>query len=158
MAKKRGISYAQIRVMAGSWYAKDPDMTLKTLSQTTGVSEQTLVTWKREDKWEDERKLFQESPITIERELLKEMRSISEGNEPKIKADALSKVKSALALIQRDVNPQIVFAVLQRLDKFIADHHPEAIDSRLEIHKEFLRDIVENYNDNGSSKVIFIKN
>ena len=78
------------------------------------------------------------------------------GNKPQIAADAISKVKNALALIQRDVNPQITYAVLEKLDKFIAEHFPESLETRLEIHKAFLRDTIDNYNDKGASKVIFI--
>ena len=91
MGRKKGISYAQIRAMAGQWYAKDPDLTLKELSEMTGVSEQSLVTWKREDKWEDERSFFQQTPIAIEKALLEEMQHLSQpGNKPQIAADAIS--------------------------------------------------------------------
>ena len=85
MGRNKGISYAQIRVMVGSWFAKDPDLTLREISKRTGVSEQTLVSWKKQDRWEEERDLYQQTPIAIERALLKEMKTLATGGEPTIK-------------------------------------------------------------------------
>lgn len=145
MSKKKGISYAHIRAMAGQWYAKNPDLTAKDISQMTGVSENTLSVWKREDKWDDERSFFQTTPLAIEKALLSELQSLADGQKPKLAADAISKVKSALSLVQRDINPHITYSVLEKLDKFIAEQYPDLIDDRLNIHQEFLKHIVENY-------------
>ena len=149
MARKKGISYAQIRVQTGLWFAKNPDLTAKDLSEMTGVSEATLGVWKREDNWEKERTFYQSTPGAIERALLEELKSLADGNPPKLKADAISKVKSALALVQRDINPHITYSVLERLDKFIAEQHPELLDDRLNVHKEFLKNIIETYGGAG---------
>lgn len=135
------MNYAQKRKQARNFFVFN-HMTAKDIADVLKVQEKTVGKWRKEDQWDKERDEVMTNPNEIRKVLLAEMKNISSGGDAKIDADSLSKISKVLEALSDKVSPQAVFAILQLLDNFLADHHPELAVQSLEPHKEFLRHII----------------
>jgi transposase len=130
------LSAAQKQPLAEQMYMDGKSQ--KDIAAQLEVSENTLTRWKKEGKWEDTKKYLDNAPHRVEKLLLEEMERLAKGEKGKIQADALSKVKSALSAIQKELNPGVVYSVICELDKFCAANRPDMIVELTALHKEFL--------------------
>jgi transposase len=113
------------------------------------VSAQTLVKWKKgrtgEKSW-DERKVFNElTPVKLREVLLEEALKIAQGNEPALKADALSKVMSAIDKLDSTVNPRVIASVFISFNNWFVDIDPVMANEFTKFQRMFLQHSISNY-------------
>lgn len=113
------------------------------IGQDWDVSAQTLTKWKKgrtgEKSW-DERKVFNDlTPVKLREVLLNEALNIANGNEPKLKADALSKVMAAIDKIDNSVNPRITASVFISFNTWLVDIDPVKANEFTKFQRMFLQ-------------------
>lgn len=134
-------TYAKKRKLASELFVFNM-MDAKQISDLISVSEKTLGKWRKDDKWEEQREEVLTNPNEIRRILLKEALSVSKGNAPTIQTDALSKILKGIEIMSDKISPQVVLAVIQLLDNWMAERYPQLAVDALSAHREFLRDIM----------------
>jgi transposase len=105
------------KVMAEKMYVED-GMTAKAIAEQLDVSEQTLVKWKKDGRWDDKRAEMLASPL--------------------IDADALSKINKVIEGLSGATSVQIVFSVFKEFDNWMADQDPKTAVLFTEYHKQFI--------------------
>lgn len=134
-------SYAKKRKLAKDYFVFN-NMTAKDIADLLGITEKTAGNWRKDDGWDKEREELLANPNEIRRILLKEMKKLANGESTKIDADALSKLSKVMDTLSQKLSPQTVAAVLQELDNWTAEHHPQLAIQNIEPHKAFLRSII----------------
>ena len=61
------------------------------------------------------------------------------------KADAVSKIRPALALLEKEISPSIVDSVLVWLDRWTAQNYPAEAVKNLDLHRAFLAHVISEY-------------
>ena len=113
-------------------------MTCAAISESIGVREATLSTWRTTQKWDERRRVALSSPTTIKQILLTELEAVSKGNKPKVDTDALSKIAKTLQYFDQRVAVSVVAAVFREFDQFVTDDDPKLAIKFAEYHRRFL--------------------
>lgn len=113
-------------------------MTAKAISETIGISENTLSKWRKQNRWDDRRAEMLAAPHKLREILMRELKTIAEGNTSKIDADALAKVSKVIESMSERINPQVVFSVFKEFDNWMADQDPKTALLFIEYHKQYL--------------------
>lgn len=114
----------------------------KAIAEQLGVTEKTVGNWRRLAKWDTRRDELLASPHKLREILLKEMRSIADGNKSTFDTDALSKVNRVFEGFSAKMSPQIVMMVMMAYDNFLADTNPELANKNIESNKKFILHII----------------
>ncbi|SDC52884.1 hypothetical protein [Williamwhitmania taraxaci] len=113
------------------------------------VSAQTLAKWKKgkpgEKTW-DERKAFNDlTPIKLREVLLEEALNIAGGHEPKLKADALSKVMAAIDKLDGTVNPRVISSALMSFNNWLVDIDPAKANEFTKFQRMYLQHYISTF-------------
>jgi uncharacterized protein YjcR len=119
--------------------------TAKDIAETLDIQEKTVGNWRKADQWDTRRDQLLASPHKIKELLLKEFQSIAAGEEPKLNADAISKISKALDSIDTKVNPRVVMTMIKMLDDFTAEQDPALAAKALPIHRRFILHVINIY-------------
>ena len=154
MAEK---NYAKLKLQAEEMYV-DKGYTLTYIAEVLHLSPNTLTKWKNDGDWDSMRNYAQNAPHRVKLKLNKLMEQIVDGkdehgNELTIdqiktrvaKADAVSKIKPALALLEKEISPSVVDSVIVMLDNWTAQNYPSEAVKNLDLHRSFLSHIVSKY-------------
>ncbi len=128
----------KIRQQAKDYYVENFDATKKEVAELFGVTEKTIGDWSVKDDWENERLNYHASPVKIKQLLQSELLSVAQGNPPKLPADGISKLMSALDKVEKKADPTVVSKILKDLDNFISEEDPEFALKCIHWHKQFL--------------------
>lgn len=113
----------------------------KELAIHLGISEQTIVNWKKGDKgqsWDDRKRDLNLTPLKLKELLLNEASKIANGEESKINADSLSKIMSAVDKLDKKISLRVVIDVLKELDNYVSKYDPKKALEFTEWHKKFI--------------------
>lgn len=138
----------KIRGLAEDLYI-NKGFNLQQIGSEWDISAQTLTKWKKgkpgEKSW-DERRAFNDlTPVKLREVLLNEALNIAEGNDPKLKADALSKVMSAIDKLDATVNPRIVTSSLMAFNNWLVDVDPIKANEFTKFQRMFLQHYISTY-------------
>lgn len=117
----------------------------KAIAEALDLNEKTVGAWRKKDNWDVRRDELFAAPHKLRELLLKEMRSIADGNDPSFNTDALSKINKVFEGFGDKINPQIAMTIVKLLDDFLADRVPELANANLEWHKKFILYVIEVY-------------
>lgn len=134
-------NFSKLRLVAEDMFMDGKNA--KQIAEELGVSEATVSKWRKKYNWDESKDYIESAPHRIEKKLLEEMEKLVSGQKATIDADSLSKVKSALAAVRKDINPSVIYSVLKQLDNFTAINFPEHAVKGTEIHRAFLQFSVE---------------
>lgn len=138
----------RIRTLAEDLYI-NKGFTSDRICSEWDISAQTLVKWKKgrpgEKSW-DERKVFNElTPVKLREVLLEEALCIAQGKEPKLKADALSKVMSAIDKLDGTVNPRVIASVFVTFNNWLVEIDPVVAGEFTKYQRMFLQHSISSY-------------
>ena len=119
--------------------------TAKAIAELLDVQEKTISGWRTKGEWDVKRGETLASPHKIKQLLIKEIVNVSEGKDPTIDADGLSKLSKVLEAIQDRINPQIIISVIKLLDDWLAERDPKVAASMLDAHKQFILHSIQTY-------------
>lgn len=128
---------------AEDWFIENIDATAKEVAIEQGVDEKTIGVWRNTYNWDEKRLTYHSSPVVIKQLLQQELMSLAQGNEPKLKSDAISKLNVALDRLDKKINPFVVKKVLENLDAFTAEIDPKLASLMLPIHLRFLQHMIK---------------
>ncbi|PSL06547.1 phage terminase small subunit-related protein [Cecembia rubra] len=128
----------KIRYQAKDYFVENFGATKKEVAELFGVTEKTIGDWSFKDNWENERLNYHASPVKIKQLLQQELLSVAQGNQPKLPADGISKLMSALDKVEKKADPTVVSRILKDLDNFISEEDPEFALKCIHWHKQFL--------------------
>jgi len=114
----------------------------KTIAEAFDLTEQTVGRWRAKHNWDQRRDEVFASPHKLREILLKEMRWIADGNDPRFDTDALSKVNKVFEGFGSKITPQIVMSVMKMLDEWLADSNPQLANANLDSHKKFIMHMI----------------
>lgn len=114
-------------------------LTAKDIAEIVGVSEQSLVRWRKMYNWDTRRADALSSPSKIKEILTSELLSVSQGNKAKVDCDALSKIAKVRREVSDKLDGGIYLSVLKECDNFIAGIDPKMADTIAKLHKKFLQ-------------------
>ena len=117
----------------------------KYIADFFGINEKTVGIWRKRGNWDAKRDELFAAPHKLREILLKEMRHIADGGEPRFNTDALSKVNKVFEGFGDKINPQIAMTIIKLLDDFLADRVPELANANLEWHKKFILYVIDVY-------------
>ena len=123
---------------AEEWFIENIDATQKGVAELFGISEKTIGTWVKKYNWLDKRLDYHSSPVKIKELLQRELLSVAQGNAPKLSADGISKLMSALDRCDKKADPIVVQRILKDLDNFISEIDPAFAVKCTQYHKQFL--------------------
>lgn len=123
---------------AEEWFIENIDATQKDVAELFGISEKTIGTWVKKYNWLDKRLDYHSSPVKIKELLQRELLSVAQGNAPKLSADGISKLMSALDRCDKKADPIVVQRILKDLDNFISEIDPAFAVKCTQYHKQFL--------------------
>jgi transposase len=112
--------------------------TCKAIADMFDITETTLSRWRKECSWDEKRTNNLAAPHKIREILLKELRSVAEGNNPKIDTDALAKIGKVVNSFGERTSIHIVMSVFKLFDNFMAENDPQMAIQFLEWHKKYL--------------------
>jgi hypothetical protein len=115
-------------------------MTAAAIAESTGLTEATLSKWRNSMGWDRDREETLARPDKIREVLMKELKSIAEGEKPKIDTDALSKISKTLQYFDGRLSLPILVSALKECDNFILKYYPDKAVEIVGFHKEFLID------------------
>lgn len=129
----------QIRFKAEEFYIENLEVTLKEVAEHYKLTEKTVGGWATKYNWKDKRLTFHASPTKIKQLLQSELLNIVEGNDPKLPADAISKLMATLDRLEKKADPIVVHKILKDLDNFISEIDPAFAKECTKYHKQFLQ-------------------
>lgn len=113
-------------------------MSCTSISEQLELSEVTLSKWRNMMDWDKRRDEVLSSPDKIRQILRDELKSIAEGNKPKVDADALSKVSRTLQYFEGKVSLAVIISVFKEFDNYMAELDPEMAVKFTEYHRLFV--------------------
>ena len=116
--------------------------TAKAIADLLNVRESTIGDWRVQDDWEALRESTQVSPLAIRKLILKELKSILDGNKPTLDADNLIKLAKVNDSLGDKITPEVVINVMMLLDEYMAEQNPKLSIECLDIHKRFIRHFI----------------
>lgn len=139
MAKKK----SKVCQQAEDWFIEHYDATAKDVAEIFELQEKTVGRWRELYNWDDQRREYHASPVKIKKLLQQELLSLAQGNEPQLKADAISKLNAALDQTNKKISPFVVKEILTELDSFVAEIDPVLASQMLPLHLRFLQHIIK---------------
>lgn len=134
-----GNSKDSVRKKAEAFYIENIGTTQTDVAELFKVAFSTVNNWCNKYQWDDQRLSYHASPTKIKQLLQKELLSIANGNPPKLPADAISKLMSALEKFDKSTDPNVVARVLIDLDIFTSEQiDPKTAFAQTAIHRKFL--------------------
>jgi transposase len=133
------------RIVAETMFIEQ-GMTCKAIAELIDVSEKTLSKWRNDGQWDQKREESLAAPHRIRLLLLNELKTVAEGGESKIDADALAKISKVMESISGNVSPQIVITVLKELDNWMATQDPAIAVTFLDFHRRFIQHVIAQHN------------
>lgn len=118
----------------------DYGMTCIAIADMLPISERTLSKWRIAMNWDKDREVTLARPDKIREILMTELKSVAEGNKPKIDTDALSKISKTLQYFDGKLSLPICVAVLKECDWFVVRIAPDKAMEITELHKAYLYD------------------
>jgi hypothetical protein len=91
-------------------------------------------------EWDRLRNEYVASPLKLRKTLMDEMRSIAEGNAPKINGRAISQISKALQVFSSQISIPVIHSVFKMFDEWMLLADPELCIKFNEYHKLFLRE------------------
>lgn len=125
------------KVMAERMFVED-GMTAKAIAEMIEISQQTLSKWRNDGQWEQKRSEMLAAPHKLREILMRELKTIAEGGDSIVDADALAKVNKVIESISDRISVQVVFSVFKEFDNWMADQDPKTAVLFTEFHKQFL--------------------
>lgn len=113
-------------------------MTCAAIADNTGLTEATLSKWRKDMDWDKLREEILVRPDRIRDILMKELKSVAEGNKASIDTDALSKINKTLQYFDGKLSLPIIVAALKECDNFIMTVDPKKALEICEYHKAFI--------------------
>lgn len=135
MAKK--LTNQAKKTMAERMFVED-GMTAKAIAEMIDISQVTLSKWRNEGQWEQKRTEMLAAPHKLREILMRELKTIAEGGDSIVDADALAKVNKVIESISDRISVQVVFSVFKEFDNWMADQDPKTAVLFTEYHKQFL--------------------
>lgn len=114
-------------------------MSCKEISETLGISEQSLVRWRREGKWDAERTMVKTSPDILKGKVREALIAISEGKPSEVDADALLKTFKVYQHFDGRVSLGVVVSIFKEFDRWLAEVAPEKWIEIKELQKQFIQ-------------------
>jgi hypothetical protein len=134
-----GLKKSRIRELARDYFVQHFEATGDEVAALYGITTKTVSAWRKADAWDDARRDYHSSPVKIKQLLQDELLSVAQGNEPKLKADGISKLMASLDRCERKLDPTVVARLLKELDIFISKSDPSFAAQCLPFHKQFLQ-------------------
>jgi len=126
----------------------DGGFTSVAISETLRISETTLSTWRKKYAWDKKREELLASPSKIRELLLAELRSIADGEKPKINADSLSKIQKVFLSFEKQATSiPVSISVFKSFDNWMADNDPPLAVTFTEWHKKYLHYLAQSQSD-----------
>lgn len=117
-------------------------ITAKQIAAELDVTEQTVGRWRQKNQWDKRRDELFGSPHKLREILLKEMRHIADGGEPRFNTDALAKVNKVFESFGNKVTPGTAYSVIKLLDEWLAEANPKLASENLPFHKRFILHLI----------------
>jgi len=141
MATKK-VDYEKLRSIAEDMFIRQ-GINAKEIADTLEVSEQTLVRWRKgregEKSWDDRRNEAQLTPVKVKELLMTDAYNVAQGNKPKIDADSMSKLMSAIDRLDKKVSSRVVADVFKEFDNWLSEVEPRLAIEMLNYHKRFIQ-------------------
>jgi len=119
-------------------------LTCIAISDILNVSETTLSKWRNKYEWDKSREELLASPGKIREILLRELRSIADGNKPTINADSLSKIQKVFLSFEKQATSiPVTISVFKAFDNWMAEIEPETAVKFTEFHKKYLHHLAQ---------------
>ena len=112
-------------------------LTCNAIGEQLNIREATLSGWRGQMNWDKRREDFLSSPGKIRQLIQQEIKSVMEGNKPKVDTDALSKLNKALQYFTGKVSLPVVISVFKEFDEWMVGIDPEMAVRFTEYHKLF---------------------
>ena len=128
-----------IRQKAEAYYIENFEATRKEVSELFKITEKTAGDWCTKFDWDEKRYDFHASPTKIKQLLQQELLNVASGEKPKLPADGISKLMSALDKCEKKADPIVVHKILKDLDLFISQMDAEFAQRCTPFHKLFLQ-------------------
>ncbi|OXA83681.1 hypothetical protein B0A56_00740 [Flavobacterium columnare NBRC 100251 = ATCC 23463] len=128
-----------IRQKAEAYYIENFEATQKEVADLFGVLQPTVSAWVNKYEWDEKRFNFHASPTKIKQLLQQELLHVASGGTPKLNADSISKLMSAVDKLDKTADPIVVHKILKDLDLFISQIDPEFASKGTGFHKQFLQ-------------------
>lgn len=140
MATKK-VSRSKLKFLAERMFVEE-GMTAKAISETLGVTEKTVGTWRRasgeKTNWDEKRKSFLATPHNIKRLITDELSNLVKGEKAELDMKAINDAIKALQSMDEETSTEVVFTVFREFDNWMADQDPDMAAQFLEWHKLFL--------------------
>lgn len=127
-----------IRQRAEDWYIENLNCSQAEIAEQFNISTNTVSSWAKKHEWDKKRVEYHSSPVKIKQLLQNELMSVAQGNDPKLNADAISKLNVALDRLDKKLDAFVVKRVLMELDNFISQTNPKFAADCVQYHRQFL--------------------
>jgi hypothetical protein len=127
------------RQKAEAYYIENFETTQKEVAALYDVRSGTLGEWVKKYDWDEKRYNFHASPTKIKQLLQQELLNVTSGGTPKLPADGISKLMSALDKCDKNSDPIVVHKILKDLDVFISQIDADFATKCTTFHKQFLQ-------------------
>lgn len=124
---------------AEDWFIENREATAKEVAELFEVQEKTVGNWRKLHNWDTKREEYHSSPVFIKQVLQRELLKLANGEASTINADAIRKISATIDAFNKKVDPFVVKAVLEELDKFVAEIEPRLAAQMLQFHQRFLQ-------------------
>lgn len=128
------------RAIAENLYINNGE-SIKSISETVGVSENTISTWSKKYNWKERKMNLAVAPHKIKEALLEQLDSVVKGEKPIFNSDDIAKITRALERVDKKVSTQMVISVMKELDSFLLsiDMDDKLLEKSLDLHKQFIQ-------------------
>ena len=127
------------RQKAEAYYIENFEATDLEVSELYKVTAKTIGAWSKKYDWDEKRYNFHASPTKIKQLLQQELLNVTGGGVPKLPADGISKLMSALDKCDKNSDPIVVHKILKDLDLFISQIDAAFATKCTSFHKQFLQ-------------------
>lgn len=124
---------------AEAYYIENFEATNAEVALLFDVRPATIGEWAKKHDWDEKRYNFHASPTKIKQLLQQELLNITSGGTPKLNADSISKLMSALDKCDKNSDPIVVHKILKDLDLFLSQIDANFAAKCTPFHKQFLK-------------------
>lgn len=127
------------RQQAEEWYIENSESTQLECAELFNTTPKTIGVWVKKYNWEEKRLDFHSSPVKVKQLLQREILNVSQGKQPTLPADTISKLMAALDRCDKKADPIVVQRILKDLDNHISMEDPAFAAKCTPFHKRFLQ-------------------
>lgn len=113
-------------------------MNAKAISELIEVSEKTISNWRKKGNWDARRDEALAAPHKIREILLRELKTLAEGGDSTVDADALSKISKVMDSMSDRISPQATISVFKEFDTWMIEQDPALALKFTEYHRLFI--------------------